>query len=468
MITELDTLPADLRPSDRVIKLKPHQDGFIFSDKRFPAMISGWGTGKSMSVIERARLDCERYRNNLGLIVRKEFTNLRDSTIPDFEKYLGCKVKTEPSDYMFPSTNSKIMFRHADQLTKQNIDDMNLGFFVIMQAGEFDSDEVFTMLRGRIRRDGVPHWGAVVDNTRGHNWIYRLWKLNDVKDKDFDLYEAKSLEMRDILPKDTLDDWDKMRLTNPEIYKRFVENSWDVGDDQFVVIRSQDIEQAVNFEMSLKPPFKKLVTVCDVAGESEGADETVIYNFENWKIKDQEIYKHRDLMDTCGRIQYHAQRNGSNMICVDKVGLGGGVYSRLTEIFSDSSRMEVYGFDGRVSAPMGIDEQTYSNYKTYAWFKASEDFRDCKVSIPDDGVLKRQLMGVKYKYISDRKISLFRKDDIKKTLGESPDRADALVMGLDAVRRAKPVDGKELTEVRSIGWTAPKYRVGYQRQYQYV
>ena len=63
---------------------------------------------------------------------------------------------------------------------------------------------------------------------------------------------------------------------------------------------------------------------------------------------------------------------------------------------------------------------------------------------------------------------MYRKDDIKKTLGESPDRADCLVMGLDAVRRAKSVDGKELAEVRSVGWVAPKYRMGYQRQFQYV
>jgi len=130
--------------------------------------------------------------------------------------------------------------------------------------------------------------------------------------------------------------------------------------------------------------------------------------------------------------------------------------------------MEVYGFDGRISAPMGIDDQTYSNYKTYAWFKASEDFKNSIVCIPDDETLKRQLQGVNYKYISDRKIALWRKDDIKKKLGESPDRADALIMGLDAVRRARPVDGKELAEVRSIGWTAPKYRVGYHRNFQYV
>lgn len=448
--------------------LRPYQEKFIYAPYKYKFLKSAWATGKTSALILAAINESQTYPDNLGVIFRKEYTDLRDSTCKDFESYTGLKIS---SDRSVKVKNSTILFRHLEELGG-TIQNMNLGWFGIEQGEELDNDSIFFQLVGRLRRNNTSRTGYVISNANGHNWSYRIKQqgiYDPISKERLDChYEARTMDNAPNLPQDYLASLEALRVSKPEIYQRFVLNSDDVGDDQFVVIRSQDIEQSVNFEMSLKPPFKKFVTVCDVAGESEGADETVIYNFENWKVKDQEIYKHRDLMDTCGRIQYHAQRNGSNMICVDKVGLGGGVYSRLTEIFRDSSRMEVYGFDGRLSAPMGIDDQTYSNYKTYAWFKASEDFRDCKVSIPDDGVLKRQLMGVKYKYISDRKISLFRKDDIKKTLGESPDRADALVMGLDAVRRAKPVDGKELAEVRSIGWTAPKYRLGYRREYQYV
>jgi hypothetical protein len=465
MITELDKLPSDITPQDRIIRLKSHQDGFIFSEKRFPAMVSSWGTGKSMSAIERARIHSEKYPKNYGFILRLEQVNNEKSAMIDFEKYLGVNINSKDR-YTFPN-GSMVDFLYADDLKKKNLNDVNLGWFVIMQAEEFPNDESFQMLRGRIRLAGVPHWGAVVANTNGHNWVWKLWKSNESKDPEFDLYESNSFAMSDILPSDTLADWEKLKTQSPEVYQRFVLNSWEIADDAFVVIGSQFVNLSVGYQLQAKPGFKKRITVCDVAGESEESDETVIYDFENWKVVDQEIYKHRDLMDTVGRCQAHAQKNGSNMICVDKVGIGAGVYSRLAEVFQ-SGEMEIYGFDGRLNAPAGIDDQTYSNYKTYAWFKAAEDFKNSLVSIPDDEILKRQLVGVNYKYISDKKISLWRKDDIKKKLGESPDRADALIMGLDAVRRAQVLEGKQLMP-KSMGWSHPKFRQeNIYRRVQYV
>jgi hypothetical protein len=466
MIEELDKLPSDVRPSDRVIKLKKYQDGFIFSERRFPAMVSAWGTGKTMSAIERARLHCENIPNNLGMIVRKEFTNLRDSTVIDFQNYLGVKIDAN-RNYKFPN-GSMIMFRHGEELSKDNLSNINLGFFIIEQAEEFESDDVFQMLRGRLRRERCKHWGSVIANTRGHNWIYSLWKLNTTKDQEFCLYEATSFDNADILPKDTIEDWKKLKDQKSEVFERFVMNSWDIADDVFVVIPQTYVNEAIDRkfinEIQFQNSLKKRFTVCDIAGESEDSDETVIYDFEDLKLVNQEIYSHRNEMDTIGRLMAHGQKNQSKMITVDVVGMGSPVVGRLRELYVDTD-MQINGFDSRLTEIMNEnDRKTYHNYRAKAWFNALEVFKDKRISIPNDEVLKNQLSSVKFRYLSG-KLAIEKKEETKKRIGGmSPDRADTIVMAIDTFNKLQLPTLRE-SQNKNVGWVHPRYRSN-QKEYE--
>ena len=78
-------------------KIEPYQDDFIFSNAKYPALISGWGTGKTLCLILRGMLYSEEIADNLGVIFRKEAKDLEDSTILDFEKYTGRKVSSDRS-----------------------------------------------------------------------------------------------------------------------------------------------------------------------------------------------------------------------------------------------------------------------------------------------------------------------------------------------------------------------------------
>ncbi len=57
---------------------KPFQGDFYTSLNRFPAFIAGWGTGKTMWALMKGDLLSRFYKNNLGLVVRNKFTDLRD------------------------------------------------------------------------------------------------------------------------------------------------------------------------------------------------------------------------------------------------------------------------------------------------------------------------------------------------------------------------------------------------------
>ncbi len=226
---------------------------------------------------------------------------------------------------------------------------------------------------------------------------------------------------------------------NPNLLKAYKEGDWNqLGVANLVIPRSIAMK-CVNNKFPWEDQFARRMTVVDVAGE--GGDEAVIYNMENATVLDQEIYSHRDLMDTVGRVIAHAKRNTSTVIAVDKPGEGAGVWSRLREVFQNdinANKMVIYGFDGRISPPEGLDDETYANYKTYAWFKASKlYFKEGKANIPNDPELIRQLSAVKWKYHSNGKIILEDKKKIKEILGRSPDRADTYVIALDALQYAR-------------------------------
>src|SRR4051812_43169481 len=131
--------------------LEKWQGDFVKSTARFPAMVSAWATGKTLCGILKVMRASEEYPNNLWIAFRKEFTDLRDSTIKDFEKYTGLQVNSQ-RDVKLPN-GSLIMFRHMEEIN--NIQNVNLGGYLLEQGEEEDTDDKFMMLRGRLRREGV-------------------------------------------------------------------------------------------------------------------------------------------------------------------------------------------------------------------------------------------------------------------------------------------------------------------------
>ena len=188
------------KPSKKFI-FEDFQKGFINSTKRFPCFKAGWGTGKTTCGIVKGIMLSDAYENNLGIVVRKKFTDLRDSTIKDFERYTGLHVPMSTKEIMI-GRGSKIMFRHADELSA--LQNVNLGWALIEQGEEFETADTFMMLRGRLRRDLklAEHWIdkqsekypelveymkthdlrqiMIIANAAGHNWIWNKWTKGNV------------------------------------------------------------------------------------------------------------------------------------------------------------------------------------------------------------------------------------------------------------------------------------------------
>lgn len=199
------------------------QTDFIGAFEQFSAYIGAIGTGKSTALIIKALFHCQESPNNLGVIVRKNFTDLRDSTIKDFETYTGFKVSEQKKECVLPN-GSTILFRHGDELPV--LKNLNLGFFGIEQAEEFPDGTTWEFLKMRLRRDCKHRNGFIVGNTGGHNWVWEIFKRHGAP-KNHILVEAVTQDHAHILPADYIEN---LKTLPTKLYKRFVENSWDITE----------------------------------------------------------------------------------------------------------------------------------------------------------------------------------------------------------------------------------------------
>lgn len=171
-----------------------------------------------------------------------------------------------------------------------------------------------------------------------------------------------------------------------------------------------------------------------------GSDETVIGLRDDERFQILEVTHGQDLMTTTGAIIGYAKRYGRAAplrIVVDDAGLGGGVTDRLREYIWERGEMgrpvawDVDAFNGG-SKPISSDD--FLNRRAEAWYlfgdalRPGQDGEASRVEMPDDDLLRADLLAPKYKVDSQGRIVLEPKDKTKERLGRSPDRGDAVVM----------------------------------------
>lgn len=370
-----------------------------------------------MMMLIKIFMFCEQYPNTLALVVRKEFVDLRDSTIKDFTNYFGVHLDGN-KEYHFDN-GSVIMFRHGDELNV--LKNLNLTIFGIEQAEEFETEETFTMLRDRLRRDNAPiRQGIVIANACGHNWIWKLWINNPAP--EFEGITAKTFD-NPHLPKDFIEDLKRMETDSPNHYAQYVLNSFDEVDSDDFLLHHAVVYQSPKLNFFNPGGGRRIMSV-DVA--RFGGDEIVYSVLESrgavcWEQVYQEALRGKSLMETCGKIIDMRKSLDIDLIVTDDTGMGGGVTDRLDELMIDVIPFNGAELSGR---------QDCVNRRAEAYFKLKEYMERGWLKIQNDRELHEQLLSLKFKYKSDGKRIITSKDEMRKEGLKSPDRADALMMAV--------------------------------------
>lgn len=156
------------------IWLNKKQTDFIKSQEEFTCIKGTWGCGKSLAGILAVDRECTEIPHNLYLVIRKEYVDLRDSTMKDWEQIVGRKIIG--NDVKYPN-GSIVMFRHGEDINA--LKNANLGGALMVQAEEM-TEEDFWFLKGRLRRKEGTRRLRVECNYDGHNWIYKLFNVQKV------------------------------------------------------------------------------------------------------------------------------------------------------------------------------------------------------------------------------------------------------------------------------------------------
>lgn len=161
-----------------------------------------------------------------------------------------------------------------------------------------------------------------------------------------------------------------------------------------------------------------------------GTDETVLAYRYDQVIDELEIHSMTDTMETAGflvRGMSNEKRKNGYLIG-DVIGIGAGVVDRMREM-----EYNVYAFN----AAEGTDntdrsgEMGFLNKRAGAWWNLRELLDPANglvLALPPDDMLLGDLTAPKWFITSAGRIKVESKDDIKKRIGRSTDRGDAVVM----------------------------------------
>ena len=416
-------------------KMIPQQAEFLTSEKRFVCFCGGIGSGKTLVLLLKGVTFCQKYPGAVVIVIRKNYTDLFDSTLSDFTKYFGLTVDVHKTVVF--ENGSKMLFRHGSELDL--LKNLNIDLALVEQAEEFDDETQFNFLRDRIRGRAAPYQQiAIIANANGHNYIWRKW-IYEPASEDYHYIGCTTFDNASNLPPAFVEDMRKREKEEPRHFARMVMNSHDesLADDN--VFNSSDIIRATKLGFKL-PPFTVYAAGLDVAGF--GSDKTCLVilarvGVKRWKMVFMEEKQGKEAPEIVSWVKDTWNTFPFSTIGVDDIGVGWGVQGYL----NDSSRYTCYGFTANES-PLGVSP--YKDKKTDMYFRLEEYVSKDWLELLPDIYLQEELMSVKYFYRGDSDKHIVSKHDMRNKGVKSPNKVEALGIALYYANEDEVIDADEI------------------------
>jgi hypothetical protein len=165
------------------LKLTSPQEDFIFSEAIHPAMVAGYGAGKSQAAVIRLALLALKYQGLSFAFVEPTYDLIRLIAFPRFQEILdewGVQYTLNKADAILKLDNgSQIIFRSAD--SPERLVGFEVADAVIDEADTLRVDQartVWAKMLGRIRErkpDNSPNTLAAVSTPEGFAFMYEMW-----------------------------------------------------------------------------------------------------------------------------------------------------------------------------------------------------------------------------------------------------------------------------------------------------
>jgi hypothetical protein len=135
-----------------------------------------------------------------------------------------------------------------------------------------------------------------------------------------------------------------------------------------------------------------------------------------------EVFHGKPTTHTAGRVAYWAGQDTEASIVIDDTGVGGGV--------TDQLRAEGFTVTAFNAGSAAKRPAKFPNRRSEQWFEAAAQMSD--IDLDDDEQLAADLTSPRYTFDMKMRQVVEKKEETKKRLGRSPDRADAVLLTLAA------------------------------------
>ncbi len=376
----------------------------------------------------------------VGYMGRKIAKDFRETTLETWKRFIPSqfyKIKGNPAVITI-ADRVKILTGGLDRSEEvQKFNSAELAFFFLDQAEEILIDEISVLracLRLKINEQELDYKGLFTANPRVC-WLKDEFILNPDPNQKF----VQALPGDNpLLPTDYVKRLQKSFRHRPELLQAYLYGDWDSFEGVEQVIKDAWLRAAKD-RMATELIHKRFI-VCDTA--RFGDDETVIDLMDNAEIEKQIIMPYCSHDQISGRIAVLSAQNDDCTCVIESVGsdIGAAV---VDDLMAMKKHVIVYTPQGKSQYP-----EDFYNTRAEAWHIAATVLSDgifdkvtnCPVICKNmDDKTRGQLCTPTYKYRGG-KILIESKEDIKKRLGNSPDRADTYVIALWAwhLINAKP------------------------------
>jgi hypothetical protein len=134
-----------------------------------------------------------------------------------------------------------------------------------------------------------------------------------------------------------------------------------------------------------------------------------------------------DTMETTGIVKGVLDAHPDAKAIVDVIGIGAGVYDRLRE---QGCKVDPFNAGKKTTRRDATSQFGFVNLRSAAWWNLRElldPSRGATLALPPDDELLGDLTAVHYKVMSDAKIMVEPKDDIRARIGRSTDKGDTVM-----------------------------------------
>jgi len=386
-----------------------------------------WCYRQARKIIDQFNLKPRKYPIPVGFMGRKKAKHFKDTTLETWKKFIPVdlyRIKEQSQEIIIDET-VKIDYGGLDaEGVIEKFNSAEYAFIFIDQSEETTRDD-YGMLKGTLRL-------KINNQDLPYKMLFTANPGECYLKSEFITQQHPRKKFIQALPGDNpflaanyIDNLKEAFKHRPDLLEAYLYGSWDALEDSHTVIKALWVRDSVNRILRFNPEGR--ITVADIGA---GGDDTVIYNMEGYQIKSQDISGEKDTMKTAGRIVINANTFKSDLIVIDKIGLGQGVYDRMREVLGEKRKHMVYGLQSAEKPKTEQKAVQFINVRVEMWWYVSQLFADGLTSIPHDEVLIQDLCTPTYEIVSSSgKIKVEPKDDIKARLGRSTNRGDAYVMG---------------------------------------